>query len=267
MMTRKIIDTHTHILDDSFNKDRKEVLEDAFSGGIKSIIEISDTLNRWDAAIKFSQRAGDNIYIALGDHPHCADGFCSKNRGNEFEAAFLEKKHVGRIVAMGEVGLDYFKNYSDPKNQRAAFARQLEVWQKADTALIIHCRDSENDMYAMLKEFVPGAGVGKGVIHCFSGSVEFAEKIINLGFFIGIDGPVTYPKNNVLRDIVKEAGLKNILLETDCPYLSPIPFRGKRNKPSYLAYVAEEVGRICGKSVDEVAEVTTKNACELFRLE
>ncbi|MFH1283064.1 MAG: TatD family hydrolase [bacterium] len=266
MHINKITDTHTHLLESSFNNDREDVLNRAFSNGIDKILEISDTLDKWNDALSFVNQK-DDIYVALGEHPHNADLFCGQNRAEEFKKSYLNLQSSKRVVAMGEIGLDFYKDYSQHEKQIIAFEQQLTVWKDGEKALIIHCRDAQKEMLEVLKHFISKSNKKIGVFHCFSGDLEFARRAIEYGFYLGIDGPVTYKKNEKLKNIVKEVGIDNILLETDSPFLAPVPFRGKRNEPSFLWNVAEEIGKICGIGLEKVAEITNYNAYELFKFE
>ena len=165
-----------------------------------------------------------------------------------------------KVVAVGECGLDYYRNRVEKKVQIEVFEKQLEIAENFKKPVIIHCRQAEEDVYKILD----GHKNIKGVIHCFSSSVEFAEKFLQLGFYIGIDGPVTYPNAKVLREVIKMLPLEKMLLETDSPYLPPQNFRGKRNEPSYIKYIAEKIAEIKNMPVSEVSQITDKNAKKLF---
>ena len=244
-----MIDTHCHLLDGSFDNDRKEVIERAISCGVTKIIEISCEPVFWQRSLFLCENYKD-IFCAIGVHPNDSDKFV------DFSEFFTNEK----IVAVGESGLDYYRNKVDKKTQIAVFEKQLNIAEKFKKPVIIHCRQAEEDVYKILD----GHKNIKGVIHCFSSSVEFAEKFLQLGFYIGIDGPATYPNAKVLREVIKMLPVEKMLLETDSPYLPPQNFRGKRNEPSYIKYVAEKVAEIKQMPVTEILKITDDNVKTLF---
>ena len=251
-----MIDTHCHLLDGSFDEDRKKVIERAISCGVAKIIEISCEPVLWQRSLFLCENY-KNIFCAIGVHPNDADKF----------ADFSDFLSNEKVVAIGECGLDYYRNRVDQKTQIAVFEKQLEIAQKFKKPVIIHCRSglpagrqAEKDVHKILD----GHKNIKGVIHCFSSSVEFAEKFLQLGFYIGIDGPVTYPNANGLREVIKMLPIEKILLETDSPYLPPQDFRGKRNEPSYIKFIAEKVAEIKEMPVPEISQITDDNTEKLF---
>ena len=244
-----MIDTHCHLLDGSFDNDRKKVIEKAFSEGVTKIIEISCEPVLWQRSLFLCENY-KNIFCAIGIHPNDADKFV------DFSGFLTNEK----VVAVGECGLDYYRNGVDKKTQIAVFEKQLEIAAEFKKPVIIHCRQAEEDVYKILSSHKNI----KGVIHCFSSSVEFAEKFLQFGFYIGIDGPVTYPNAKVLREVIKMLPLEKMLLETDSPYLPPQNFRGKRNEPSYIKYIAEKIAEIKEMPVSEVSQITDENTKTLF---
>jgi TatD DNase family protein len=247
-----MIDTHCHLLDSSFDKDRKEVIERAFSEGISGIIDINVEPSSWESSLKLCEKY-ENIFCTIGIHPNDADKY------TDFSNLLNNKK----VIAVGECGLDYYRDYVSKDIQIKVFEKQLEIAISLNKPVVIHCRQAEEDVYNILSKY---KGV-VGVIHCFSSSVEYAEKFLQIGFYLGIDGPVTYPKADVLREIVKKVPIDKILLETDSPYLPPQKFRGKRNEPLYIKFVAEEIARIKEIPVDSVTKTTDENAKKLFKFE
>lgn len=244
-----MIDTHCHLLDRSFDDDRKEVIGRAFSAGVTKIIEISENPTLWQRSLFLCENY-NNIFCTIGVHPNDADKFA------DFTGILTNEK----AVAVGECGLDYYRNRVDKKIQIAVFEKQLEIAEEYKKPAVVHCRQAEEDVYKILSAHKNI----KGVIHCFSSLIEFAEKFLQLGFYIGIDGPATYPNAKVLKEVIEKVPPEKILLETDSPYLPPQQYRGKRNEPAYLRYVAAKIAEIKDIDIDEVSRITDENAKKLF---
>ncbi|MFH1369409.1 MAG: TatD family hydrolase [Elusimicrobiota bacterium] len=253
------IDTHAQLLDTPFDSDRDSVISRAAEKGVDRIIEIGWEPGIWKSTVKLSETR-ENIFCALGVHPHDA-GKAGARELNELRV-LLDNPGV---KAVGETGLDYYYKNSPVELQKNHFIRHIELAKETGKPLIIHCREAFKDLIGIVSMYYDGSRPA-GVSHCFAGSVDEARTMIALGFLIGIDGPVTYPSAKVLKEVVAAIPLEKILLETDCPYLPPQAFRGKRNEPSYLTYIAEEVAKIKNVSVDTVARITTENAVNLFNL-
>jgi len=254
-----LIDTHCHLDFKDFNDDRSDVLKRAWDSGVMYIINVGSSM---EGTARSIQIAGDNdfIYAAIGIHPHEADSV-SENDIRLF-AGFLDKP---KVVAIGEIGLDYYKNISSRENQKKLFISLLKTAKDADLPLIIHNREAHADMIDILKN-IAGDSV-KGVMHCFSGDRMFLKKCMDMGFFISFTCNITYKNAGKLREIVKLVPMDRLLLETDAPFLAPQDFRGKRNEPMHVRCAAEEVARIKGLDFNKVAEMTTDNATKLFRLQ
>ncbi len=250
------IDTHCHTLDPRFDSDRQSVFERAATSGVMAFIEVGCAQEQWQRAIDFT-RQQPGRYCALGIHPQEA-----KDATPEAMALLATLARADTVVAIGETGLDYFHEHSPRDVQKDVFKQHLSLARSLDKPVSIHCRDAYADLLALLKE----AGDVRGVIHCFSGSVAEARELVSRGLFLGIDGPVTYPKATTLKEAAKEIPLEHLLLETDCPYLPPQSFRGKRNEPSYLPFIAREIAGLKGISPEAVEETTTRNARSLFKL-
>ncbi|MCP3660476.1 MAG: TatD family hydrolase [Bacteroidetes bacterium] len=250
-----IIETHAHLLMSKFDEDRDTVINRAFSAGINKIIEVSYDEYSSEKATIFSAQY-DNIFASIGVHPHDALNF-TEHTLTKFQKLAKNKT----VVAIGEIGLDYYRNLSPKKNQLKVFQKQLDLAQKLDLPVIIHCRDAHEDMQAVLKKY---SCQFRGVIHSYSGDLNDANFYISRGFLLGIGGPLTYKNNHRLKEVVKEIDLKKIILETDAPYLPPVPHRGKRNEPSYLHYVVEEISNLKNINASEVKNITTFNAEKLF---
>lgn len=253
----EIIDTHAHLDDSRFDGDREEVIERALSAGVKAIVCVGSDLASSRRAVALAEERSC-LCAAVGVHPHEAAGVVPRVWDGLRLLAGSKK-----VVAWGEIGLDFHYNFSPPDAQRDVFRKQLELAAECGLPVIVHDREAHEDVLAILKEFSPLKGV---VFHCFSGDRGMAEECLARGYYLGIGGTLTYPKNDVLREIVREAPLDRLLLETDCPYLAPQPWRGKRNEPAYLAAVVEKIAEIKGIAPEAVARVTAANARSFFGL-
>jgi TatD DNase family protein len=250
-----LIDTHCHLDFTDFKEDLKQVIERAQASGVNYFINPGSTLVSSQAAVLLAS-GYPQIYAAVGVHPHDADSFDAAAQG-ELEKLAGRKK----IVAIGETGLDYYRNLSSKENQRQAFLKQIALAKKLNLPLIIHCRQAESEILEILKNHMPLAAV----VHCFSGSEDFLKRCLDCGFYISYTCNITYPKAQGLRETVKLVPPDKLMLETDAPYLSPEGFRGKRNEPAQVKLLAQAVSLILGVTSDEVAEQTTKNARNFFQ--
>ncbi len=249
-----LVDSHAHLDDPAFEPDLTAVLDRAREAGVGRIVTIGTGLESSRRA-KAIAEAHENIWFSPGIHPHEAD-----NPGPVDDLRALAAHP--RAVAVGETGLDYVKNYSSVPNQKALFVRQLEIAIEADKPVSIHCREAHPDAYAILRAHAPL----RGVIHCFSGTWEDAERYLGLNFYLSIAGPVTYPNAKELREVARQIPLDRMMIETDCPLLPPQKFRGKRNEPSYVRYAAAEIANAHGVAIEELSAATSRNACTLFGL-
>jgi TatD DNase family protein len=257
-VTNKVfVDTHAHLQWRSFDDDLKAVLERAEEKGVTRIVNIGFDLAGCLKGVELAKNHG-GLYATVGIHPHDAKTLNQKMLDKLRGLAANPK-----VVAIGEIGLDYFRNLSPREVQRQAFEAQLALAEELGLPVVIHDRDAHDDVLQTLLRF---KGKVKGVMHCFSGSKELAQQCLDLGFKLSFNGTVTYPKNRELREIAKWIDLKNMLLETDCPFLSTQEVRGKRNEPSFLPLIAREVAKLRGISVAVLAEATTKNAEETLKL-
>jgi TatD DNase family protein len=254
-----LIDTHAHLDSPHYEGDLEEVVGRARGFGLESIVTVGIEPADWPATLSIAERYGD-IYPALGIHPNSAD------QTTDATMAELEGLCRGtegkRVVGLGETGLDYYREFVPHEAQRASFRRHLELARSLDLPVIIHDRDAHADVMRILKE--DGAGT-YGVMHSFSGDLEMARECIRLGYMISLSGPVSFRKALDKHEIAREAPLDWLLVETDCPYLTPEPYRGRRNEPAYVAYTARAVAELRGTSLDDVAQATTANAHRLFR--
>ncbi len=251
-----LIDTHCHLDFPAFSPDRDAVIARCLEAGINYCINIGATLESSAASLELAAKY-PQIYASIGLHPHDADTFDEKGQARLRELAAGKK-----VVAIGETGLDYYRNLSSKENQRQAFAKQIALARDLNLPLVIHCRQAEEETLRILKEALPL----RAVIHCFSGGQDFLEGCLASGFFISYTCNITYKKAEGLREMVKLTPLDRLMLETDAPYLSPEGFRGKRNEPAQVKLLAQEVGRIKGVGFEEIARQTTQNAKEFFKL-
>jgi len=251
-----LIDTHCHLDFPEFNRDREEAIRRAKNEGVGYIINIGSSLTASERALELSGRH-DFIYPTVGVHPHEADKFNERLKTRIEELARKDK-----VVAIGETGLDYYKNYSKAENQKALFTYLVGLAKDLGLPLVIHSRQAKEDTLKILKEAAPI----KAVLHCFSGDADFLGRCLDLGFLVSFTCNITYRKAQNLRDLVKLTPLDRLMLETDAPFLPPEGFRGKRNEPAYVKSVAEEVGRLKGINSEEIARITTDNAKNFFNL-
>jgi TatD DNase family protein len=249
-----LVDSHAHLDSPAFASDLDDVLSRAREAGVGRIVTIGTSLESSRRAQALAE-SHPEISFSPGIHPHEAD-----NPGPVDELRALAAHP--RAVAVGETGLDYVKNHSSVANQKALFVKHLEIANEADKPVSIHCREAHGEMIAILRAHAPL----RGVIHCFSGSWEDAQSYLSLDFYLSIAGPVTYPSAQKLRDVIRLIPLDRLLVETDCPFLPPQKFRGKRNEPSYVRYAAAEIANLHGVTLDEVAAATSANGGKLFGL-
>lgn len=247
-----IIDTHAHFNDPKLDGFREELLNSLPSLGVEKIINCGCSDITSLDCIALAEKY-PHIYAAVGYHP------CSVT-GNINILAIEKMLSHEKVVAVGEIGLDYYWDKTYITDQKAAFRLQLELAKKHDMPVIIHDRDAHADTMEIIREYRP-----KGVFHCFSGSVETARELVKMGIYIGIGGVLTFKNSRKLKEVAADIPLEYILLETDAPYLSPEPKRGKTNNSSLIIYVAEALAEIKGISVEEVLSVTRKNAMNLFK--
>ena len=256
----KLIDSHCHLDASQFKDDRHEVIQRALDAGIH-MITIGTNLETSETAIRLANKY--KLHAAVGIHPHDAERYSDGKSiedsiMSEFESLYKEK----RVVALGEMGLDYFKEFSPKDAQHVVFKAQLELAQSLDAPVVIHNRDSESDIMKMLKETST-----RGVVHSFTGDTRLAEEILSLGYYLGVNGIATFPKSNSIREAIKRVPIEKLLIETDSPYLAPVQHRGKRNEPLFVEDVARVVSGFCMIKYDDFAKQTTENAKKLFGLE
>ena len=253
-----LFDTHCHIYDESYLEDIDIVLKESFDNGVTKMLIPGNTL---DESIKAVEMANEyeNIFASVGVHP--SEVFDLDIDGTIETLRNLTKN--SKVLAIGEIGLDYYwhKEQKDKDVQKEWFRRQIRLANELNLPIIIHSREACKDTIDILKEETP---LNKVVFHCFSYSVEVMEELVKLGFYIGLDGPVTFKNAVTPKEVAKKVPLDKLLLETDCPYLTPHPYRGKRNNPKYLTYIAMAIATIKGITYDELCKITYKNSCDFF---
>jgi len=253
-----IIDTHTHLYLKQFNEDIDSVINRSKDIGVKKFIFPAIDSSHFDSMHSLKNKYPDNIYLMSGLHPTNV----KENYKNELDFV-VDSLKTRDYVAIGEIGIDLYWDKSFLNEQQEAFEFQIRLAIKHDLPIVIHCRDAFDEIFEILdKENCPKL---RGVFHCFTGTLEQAKRAIDLGFVLGIGGVVTF-KNGGIDKFLNQIDLKHIVLETDSPYLAPVPFRGKRNESSYIVYVIEKLSEIYGLSNEEIADVTTKNAEKVFAL-
>lgn len=251
-------ETHSHYDFSQYDKDRDELLGSILPNfGVNYILNIGCDIKSSRTNIALSQKY-DHVYAAVGFHPHDAKDMTKDNLKELERLAKLPK-----VVAIGEIGLDFFRNLSSKDVQYSCFLSQLELAKKLKLPVIIHSRNADNEVYSVLQESEAGKAAG-GVLHCFSGSLELARAYLDMGFYIGIGGMITYKNNQKLQQTVRQIPLDRLLIETDCPFLSPEPLRGSRNDSQNLQYIAAKIAELKEISQEELVDITTKNAINLF---
>lgn len=254
-MKPMIFESHAHFDAEQFDEDRAELLNSMQENGVGTIVNVSATLKSCTEVVELAQQY-PFVYAAVGVHP---DEVGELNE--ETFAHVKEQCQKEKVVAVGEIGLDYYWDNEAHDVQKKWFIRQLELARELDLPVIIHSREAAADTLEVMKEHAKGL---RGVIHCFSYSKELAREYVKMGFHIGIGGVVTFKNSKKLKEVVEAIPMEWILLETDSPYLAPVPYRGKRNTSLYIPYIAEEIARIKGITYEEVVAQTEQNGRQLF---
>ncbi|MBR1531135.1 MAG: TatD family hydrolase [Eubacterium sp.] len=252
-MYKNIIDTHSHYDDEQFDEDRIELLSSLSGKGVTNIVTCGVDVPTSKANMAIAEQF-PFAYFAAGFHPENLEGYSISDL-DKIEAFAAHKK----CVAIGEIGLDYHWMSSTKEVQKEFFSEQIALAKRLDMPVIVHDREAHGDTLDILKKTQP-----KGVLHCFSGSVEMAREIIKIGMYIGLNGVVTFKNARKSLEVVRNIPLDRLVLETDCPYLAPVPHRGKRNDSSYIPHVAERIGEVLGMSTQEILDITNENATRLF---
>lgn len=250
-----LIDSHAHIYYRDYSGDFEEMLSRAADAGVGAILVVGTDIESSRQSVELAEKY-PQLYAAAGIHPHDA--------GRVTEACYDVIRDLvlssSKVVAIGEIGLDFYRDRSPRDEQERVFRAFLRMATELDKPVIIHDRDAHDQVLACLRE----EQSHRGVLHCFSGDIAMAEEAIRMGFYISIPGTITYPANESLRDVVRATSIDRMLVETDCPYLSPVPYRGKRNEPAYVRLAAERVAEIKGLTIADVSRITTKNVRDLF---
>jgi TatD DNase family protein len=252
-----IFDSHAHYDDSQFDEDRHLVLKEIQEKGVIGVLNCGSDLKSLDATIEMINKY-DFIYGAVGIHPEYA---------NVVSEELIEKLKGlcknSKVRAIGEIGLDYYWEENPPRDiQKQAFRKQMQLARELKLPVVIHDREAHQDTLEIMKEFSDV----KGVVHCFSGSVEFAKECLKLGYYIGITGVVTFKNAKVIKEVVKTVPLEKLLVETDCPYMAPTPFRGKRNQSDYIQYIIQEIATLKNLTIKEVEEFVENNVKHLLNL-
>ena len=253
-----LVDSHAHLDLPEFNDDRSEVVERAKDNEICYILTVGINLESCSQAIELAS-SHDFIFASIGIHPHD-----SKEIDEDTYSSLRSMGSNRNVIAYGEIGLDFYRNLSPREVQIRRFREQINLADELGLPLIIHDRDAHRETLEILKE--ERAGNLGGIIHCFSGDYSMAKSCMDMGFYISIPGTITFPKALELQETVKKLPLSKMLIETDCPFLAPVPRRGKRNEPAFVKYVAEKIASLKRISFEEVAEITSRNFKDLFHL-
>lgn len=252
-----LIDSHAHLNDERFDLDREYLIENLEKNGIELVVNVGADMESSRASVALADKY-EQIYAVVGIHPHSATEMNDKAL-KEIEDLTQNKK----VVAIGEIGLDYYYDNSPRDIQRKAFREQIRLAKRLDIPIVVHTRDADADTLEILKEEREGL---RGVIHCFSSDRAQLQEYLDLGFFIALGGPVTFKKTDELKEVAKIVPLEKLLVETDAPYLAPTPYRGKRNEPIFVKETAALIANLRGIMLDDLALQTVKNTKEIFRI-
>jgi TatD DNase family protein len=255
-----LIDSHAHIQGSEYASEVEAVVKRAQEAGVERIIVVGGAgeLSSNEAAVSLAE-SHPALYATVGMHPHDA-----KDVGEQAIEKLKKLTARPKVIAVGEAGLDFYYNHSPQEVQRTVFARFIRMATETQLPLVVHERDAHNDVAQLLRR--EGGGKVRGVIHCFTGNDEAAKAYLDLGFYLSFTGIITFKNAQPLRDVVRQVPLERMFVETDSPYLAPVPHRGKRNEPAYVRFVAETIAKVKGLALEEVARVTTNNVRELFRI-
>ncbi|MFH2037754.1 MAG: TatD family hydrolase [Candidatus Zixiibacteriota bacterium] len=252
-----MIDSHCHIDFKDFKGKTNEIVRAAQAAGVHTLVNIGADLHTSKNSVALADKY-DSVYATIGIHPHDA-----KTYNQDVENELLKLAENKKVKAIGEIGLDYYRDLSPRKLQQQVFRRQIEIAIDLKLPIVIHTRESFADTLSIVKEF--DGKIRGGVFHCFPGNIDEAYQVIDLGFYISVGGVITFPKAG-MANVAAEAPLSSILLETDSPYLTPVPFRGKTNQPAYVKYVCEKLAELRGMSFAEVEKITDRNSQKMYRL-
>lgn len=252
------IDSHAHLDDKRFDADRDMIIKNLKENKVDYVFNIGADLESSETSVKLANQY-DNIYAVVGVHPHSAKEV-DENTIDRLKELSKEEK----VIAIGEIGLDYYYDNSPRDLQVKWFKEQIKLAKEVNLPIVIHTRDASQETFDILKENAKDHPV---IMHCYSGSVEMAEEYVKLGYYISIAGPLTFKNARIPKEVVENIPMDRLLIETDCPYLTPVPYRGKRNEPMFVKYVAEEMAKIKGISVEEVGRITSRNLQKAFSID
>ncbi|API92304.1 hydrolase TatD [Virgibacillus pantothenticus] len=253
-----LFDTHVHLNARDFFEDREETIKRAFDAGVTRMLVVGFDRETIPLAIEIAEQY-ETIYAAVGWHPVDAVDM------TEQELEWIEElSSHPKVVALGEMGLDYHWDKSPKEVQKEVFRKQIQLAKKVQLPIIIHNREATEDIISILKE-EKAESIG-GIMHCYNDSVDYVQDCLDMNFYISLGGPVTFKNATLPKEVAVQVPLERLLIETDAPFLAPHPYRGKRNEPAYVKLVAEKIAALRGTSLEEIGEITTKNALSLFRL-
>ncbi|HPT68953.1 MAG TPA: TatD family hydrolase [Syntrophomonas sp.] len=253
-----LIDTHAHLQDKDLKKDLEQVLNRSQNAGLEKIICVGYDLASSQEALQLARKYRQ-VHAVVGIHPHDAQSLTPDVKEKIFAMARDQ-----RVVAIGEIGLDFYRDLSPREIQRQAFREQIKMAQEIGKPIVIHDRDAHQEVMEIIK--AEKAGKNLGIMHCYSGALPMANELIKLGFYISFAGPLTFKNASKAHETAAKIPIDKILVETDCPYLSPEPFRGKLNEPANVKYVAAKLAELRNKSIDEIAYLTNLNARKVYRI-
>jgi TatD DNase family protein len=254
-----LFDSHAHLDDERFDDDREKVINSLKENGVDLIVDPGADISSSVQAVNLSKEY-ENIYAAVGVHPHSA-----KDMNEDTLKILKALSKNDKVVAIGEIGLDYHYDNSPRDVQKKWFKEQIKLAKELNLPIIIHTREAQKDTFDIVKEEYDENL--RGVLHCYSGSLEMAREYLDMGFYISFAGPITFKNSKVPKQVAKEVPLDKLLVETDCPYLTPEPHRGKRNEPLYVRYVASTIAELKGITFEEVARRTKENAIRFFEIQ
>jgi TatD DNase family protein len=260
------VDSHCHIDGKEFDADREEVIRRAEDAGVKAMLVVgtgdASDFENFERAVQVAENY-ENIFAAIGVHPHDAKTF-----DDEAERRLIAlAKSSRKVIAWGEIGLDYYYEHSPREIQREVFRRQIRIGAELNLPIIIHSRDADQETVEILSEECAGENFRGGIMHCFGGTAKMAEDLMKIGFLISFAGNVTFKKAENLRDAARVVPIEKLLIETDCPFLTPVPYRGRRNEPMYVVETARFLADFYGIELERLAEKTTRNFTKIFNLE
>lgn len=256
-----LFDTHCHINDEQFDSDRAETVKRMQAAGVARAVVVGDGARDPMSAFRLAEEY-DFLYATAGVHPHDASLWT-----NEHEQKITDWMRLDKAVALGEIGLDYHYDLSPRNEQKDVFSKQLDLAYQLDKPVILHIREAHGDATDILLSQARSGRMPRGIMHCFTGSWESAKTYLSLGLYVSLSGAVTFKNAPKLTTVAENLPLDRILIETDCPYMAPVPMRGQRNEPAYVRYTLEKIASIRGMDADELARITFENGCRIFNIE